>query len=398
MTFDEIVAPLGAKTFLQDYLGRQPLHLQGSPDKFARVMSWEVLNRLLGMTTVWSSQSLVLVLDKEPIPAAAYCQPAPGRDGGTVLRPDPARVKQHLARGATLVLNDIDQLTPELSAFARAMETTLGGKVQANLYLSSKRKQGFRVHYDYHDVFAAHVMGEKTWMVFAGREDTPIRHPRFESLTQDYKDQAKGALWGEVRLKPGDLLYLPRGQYHYALADEGPCAHIAFGVTYPIGMDAVSYLFERLTGETIGRANLPRERAALKARLAEIGQTLARLLAEDAALDDMLRFAAGFRYPRDAYDLPGLIEAAAAGEEQRFRVRRAGIRLVALGGRHGLVKEGSRQAVEVPAALQPQVAWVLDRDRFDRRELAAAFPGESPAKLDKLLADLRRMLLIEPLA
>lgn len=392
MTFDEIMAPLGAETFTRDYLGRRPLHLEGPQDKFQAVMSWPILNRLLGMTTVWSTQSLVLVMDKEPVPPAAYAAPAPGRDGGTVLRPDPARVQQQLARGATLVLNDIDQLTPELSAFARSMEAALGGKVQANLYLSSKRKQGFRAHFDFHDVFASHVMGEKTWTVFEGVAEHPIVHPMFEGWPQERHEQAKGELWREVRLRPGDLLYLPRGQYHYALADDGPCAHIAWGVTYPIGMDAVSYVFERMVGEAVGRANLPRERAALQARLAEIGQAIARTLGEPQALADVERFCAGYRWPRDRYDLPGLIEQA----EDGYRVKRAGLRLISQGGRHGLVREGTREAVEVPAAIQPQVAWILGRDRFARRELAAAFPDQGPAKLDQLLVDLARMALVEP--
>ena len=187
------------------------------------------------------------------------------------------------------MLNDIDQLTPELSTFARELEEALGGKVQANLYLSSKRKQAFRAHFDFHDVFATHVMGEKTWMVFKGMAEHPIKHPAFEGWPKERHEQLKGELWREVRLRPGDLLYLPRGQYHYALADDGPCAHVAWGVTYPIGMDAVTYGFERMIGEVVGRANLPREREALRARLAEIGRTLAGKLAEPQALDDMAR-------------------------------------------------------------------------------------------------------------
>lgn len=392
MTFDEIMAPLGAELFLREYLGRQPLHLQASPDKFHEVMNWDVLNRLLGMTTIWSTQSLVLVMDKELIPPAAYASPAAGRDGGTVLRPDPVRVAQLLARGATLVLNDIDQLTPALSSFARSMEQALGGKVQGNLYLSSKRKQGFRAHFDFHDVFAAHVLGEKTWAVFQGVAEQPVKSPMFEGWPQERHEQLKGELWREVTLKPGDLLYLPRGQYHYALADDGPCAHIAWGVTYPIGMDAVSYAFERMLGEVAGRANLPRDRAALRARLAEIGALVAAKLAEPQAVDDLLRFGAQFRWPRETYDLPGLIERA----EETFRVRRAGLRLVSQGGRHGLVREGTRQAVEVPAAMQPQVAWVLERDLFAKSEFAAAFPAEGAAKLDRVVADLSRMALLEP--
>src|SRR5690242_4380799 len=134
-TFEEILAPLGARRFLDEYLWRRPLHLEGPPDKWERMMSWEVLNRLLDMTTIWSQNSLALVLDKKPLPASSYTYTANGRDGGQVLRPDPVRVKALLAQGATMVLNDIDQLTPELSSFCRAMEEVLQAKLQANLYL-----------------------------------------------------------------------------------------------------------------------------------------------------------------------------------------------------------------------------------------------------------------------
>ena len=391
MNFDDIMAPLGAEEFTRDYLGQRPLHLQGPADKFRTVMDWEALNRLLGITTVWTPQTMLLILDKETVPPASYTTPAPARNGGTELRPDPARVQQYLARGATMVLNFIDQLTPELAAFARSLEQALGGTVQANLYLSSKRKQGFNAHFDFHDVFAMHVMGEKTWTVFQGKAEYPIQHPTFEGWPRERHDQLKGELWREVRLRPGDLLYLPRGQYHYALADDGPCVHIAWGVTHPIGMDAVSYAFERMIGESVGRANLPRDRAELQARLAEIGRLVARKLAEPQAAEDMARAAAAKGRSRERYGLPEIIEQA----EEVFRVKGAGLRLVAQGGRYGLVKEGTRQAVEVPAAMQRQVAWVLSRERFAKRELAAAFPGESPAKLDRLLVDLGRMALVE---
>ena len=101
-------------------------------------------------------------------------------------------------------------------------------------------------------------MGEKTWMVFKGMADHPIKHRAFEGWSNERHEQLKGELWREVRMRPGDLLYLPRGQYHYALADDGPCAHIAWGVTYPIGMDVMTYAFERMIGEAVG----PRQPAA----------------------------------------------------------------------------------------------------------------------------------------
>lgn len=392
-SLDAILAPLGARRFLDEYLGKRPLHLEGAADKWAEVMSWPVLGRLLGMASVWSGNSLLLVLDKEPVPIGSYAAPAVGRDGGQVMRPDPAKVQEWLGRGATLVANDIDQLTPELRAFCGAMERELGGKVQSNLYLSSKRKQAFRVHYDTHDVFAVHTMGEKTWFVFEGRAEWPIAHPMFKGLPPEHHDRAKGELWREIRMRPGDLLYLPRGQYHYALADDGACAHVAFGITYPIGLDVVTYLFERMVAEPLARANLPQgDPAALRERLMALGERVEAVLREPQAQADIERFIAGYRYPRAEYDLPGQIESA----EERWRRRAQGVRLVEQGGRAGLVKEGTRQAVEIPAAVKAEVAWVLARPEFTRRELANAFAAEPPAKLDKLLADLEKMALIAP--
>ena len=191
-SFDAIMAPLGAERFFAEYEGKQPLHLKGAADKFAEVMTWARLNDLLGQATIWSQQSLVLVLDKDPIPPARYCAPASGRDGGQVLRPDPDKVKDFLRRGATLVANDIDHLSPGLTAFADAMEQALGGKVQGNLYLSSRRRQGFGAHFDTHDVYAVHVEGTKTWHVYEGRATDPIAHPMFKNLGREHHEQGQG--------------------------------------------------------------------------------------------------------------------------------------------------------------------------------------------------------------
>jgi ribosomal protein L16 Arg81 hydroxylase len=398
-SFDAIMAPLGAERFFAEYEGKKPLHLEGTADKFAEVMTWARLNDLLGQATIWSQNSLQLVLDKDLIPAARYCAPAVGRDGGQVLRPDPDKVKDFLRRGATLVANDIDHLSAGLTAFADTMERALGGKVQGNLYLSSRRRQGFGAHFDTHDVYAVHVEGTKTWHIYEGRAKDPIAHPLFKTLGREHHEKAKGAKLMDVHMGPGDLLYLPRGQYHDALADEGGTVHIAFGVTYPIGIDVMSFLFERVVAEPEFRANLPRPdgpdaAAALRDRLAALGDQLQAILAEPRTAAQITSLQRTFRYPRHAYDLPDLLAQPA---EDRFRVRAKGVRLVHQGGRYGLVEEGSRAATEVPAEVSAMVGWVLEQSEFARSELSAAFPERQPAEVDRLLRDLGAMRLTEPL-
>lgn len=389
MTFDDIMAPLGAEAFRRDYLGRRPLHIEGGADKFASIMSWSILERLLAVNTLWDTTRLDLVLDREPIAKTAYAGAQPAITGAAIA--DPGKVKRFVQQGATMVLNDIDQLTPELTAFAKAMEEALGGKVQGNLYQSSRRRQGFKVHYDTHDVFAVHCAGEKVWPVFEGRAEDPIAHTMFKAVPQEAHEEAKGKLWKEVRLKPGDLLYLPRGQYHYAVADDGGCIHIAFGVTYPIGIDLVGYLYERLIADPLCRRNLPQgDAAALDRHLAALGQRVASILTEPATRVDIERFIAGYRYVREPWDMAQLLEPASVA----YVVKGDGIRLVEQQGRHGLVKAGSRQAVAVPAEVVPMVTWVLNRQSFERRELDRAFAAAGQSALDRFVKDMERMALI----
>jgi hypothetical protein len=389
VTFDEIMAPLGAEAFRRDYLGKRPVHIEGGADKFMSIMSWSILERLLAVNTLWDTTRLLLVLDKQPVPAAAFASAQPAITGAAMA--DPSKVKRYVQQGATMVLNDIDQLTPELTAFAKTMEDALGGKVQGNLYQSSKRRQGFQVHYDTHDVFAVHCEGEKVWPVFEGRADNPIAHDMFKGTPQEVHEKAKGKLWKEVRMKPGDLLYLPRGQYHYALADDGGCIHIAFGVTYPIGIDLVGYLYERLIADPLCRKNLPQgDPKALGDHLAGLGKQIAEILSEPATRGDVDAFIKSYRYTREPYDLTALLDPAST----TYAVKSSGIKLVEQQGRFGLANVATRQAVAVPTEVAPMVAWVLERETFTRRQLDSRFADAGKPVLDKFLQDMEGMALI----
>jgi bifunctional lysine-specific demethylase and histidyl-hydroxylase MINA len=397
-SFDEIMAPLGAERFFAEYEGKRPLHLKGAADKFAEVMTWAKLNDLLGQATIWTDTSLLLWLDKEPVPSARYCESALSRDGRKQsLQPDPEKVKDFLRQGATMTAAWIDHLSAGLTTFASALEQALVGRVQANLYVSSRRRQGLDSHRDRHDVYAIHVEGTKTWQVYEGRSALPIAHPMFKTSRAE-DQQAKQRLLMEVKMEPGDLLYLPRGQYHDALADEGGAMHIAFGVTYPNGLDVVDLLRECAVAELLFRTDLPRPRGpeavqALSERLSELAGGLDRLLADPAIAEQVRVMQMGYHQPRNSYDLPALFNESAA---QRLRVHAEGIRLVQQGGRFGLVREGSRAATEVPADVSAMVGWVLERREFSPAELASAFPERSTAAIDRLLHDLGAMRLLGP--
>src|SRR3712207_3063401 len=217
MNLEALLAPMTPAQFFAEYYDRQPLHLRGAAGKFASVLSWRGINRLLDMTHIWSSHSLQLMMDGAPVPAEQYCGRANSRDNQPVLQPDAAKLRGWVERGASLVMNDVDSLTPGLASVSEALEGAGLGKAQANVYVSFQSHKAFPAHYDTHEVWAVQVEGEKTWNVWEGRAEWPIAHPAFRSLGQAHHEQAKGRLRAQVLMKPGDLLYLPRGWYHDAL-------------------------------------------------------------------------------------------------------------------------------------------------------------------------------------
>jgi len=56
MTLADILAPLSPERFFAEYYDQQPLHLPGAAEKFAAVLDWGGINRLLGMTHIWSER------------------------------------------------------------------------------------------------------------------------------------------------------------------------------------------------------------------------------------------------------------------------------------------------------------------------------------------------------
>ena len=49
MTLADILAPMLPERFFAEYYDQQPLHLPGAAEKFAHVLDWAGINRLLGI-------------------------------------------------------------------------------------------------------------------------------------------------------------------------------------------------------------------------------------------------------------------------------------------------------------------------------------------------------------
>jgi ribosomal protein L16 Arg81 hydroxylase len=400
MTLQDLLAPVPPERFMAEHYDRAPLHIQGAADKFAGVLDWAGINRLLDMTHVWTETSLKLVLDSVPVPPAQYSVKATSRDGAPVLQPVAARVQEWVRRGASVVMNDVDSLTPGLAAVSDALEGAGFGKAQANVYISWQSHKAFHAHYDTHDVWAVQVEGEKTWNVWEGRAEWPIAHPVFRGQPQDHHERAKGGLRAKVHLKKGDILYLPRGWYHDALAEAPNSVHVAYGVHAPLGMDLMNILTERALHDPAFRQPLPRQDGspaaayALTQRAALLGQKLQDFARDPKVLDVLAGFVRDYRFQRGGYDLLAAREGAPAvpaAPAPAPVVPPAGPAFRVVPGAKP-VRRGNEFGLKTPAGVLvmtlPEVeasAWVMARPRVTEAELRAAWPGlDAPALIARL--------------
>lgn len=257
ISFKDILHPLSRATFLQDFFDQKHFYYEGVADRFSNLLTSIQLKEFIKISPLWNEANLKLYHQGQSIPPELFCHPASTLHQGLVLKPNLELIESHLTQGATLVANDIGTLTSGLRNVSHEFAENLEAPIQANLYYSVKAQPGFLTHFDVHDVFVLHLEGEKKWRLYEGKAVAPIHHPIFNNLTQEMHEAQKGPLLTEVHLKPGSFLYLPRGMYHDALALTDHSLHISFGVTRPIGLKAISLLFEAMLYEKIARQNLP---------------------------------------------------------------------------------------------------------------------------------------------
>jgi bifunctional lysine-specific demethylase and histidyl-hydroxylase NO66 len=193
-----------------------------------------------------------LVRDGDMLPPGDYTKPA--RTGATRIDDliDPGRALDLFASGATIVLQGLQRWWPPAARFCRELELGLGHPMQANAYLTPAGAAGLAPHHDTHDVFVVQVAGAKHWTVREPVVDTPL--PRHVS---DHDAAAAQPVLFEADMRPGDVLYLPRGYVHSAAAQQGVSLHLTIGVLATTVHDVLRLLVDRAGDDAAFRRSLP---------------------------------------------------------------------------------------------------------------------------------------------
>lgn len=147
------------------------------------------------------------------------------RNGRPITTPDPARARHLWADGATIAFQRLDRCLPSLARTCAALSAHLGHPLQCSAYLSPPGRQGLDVHHDTHDVVVIQLEGSKSFQLFDPVVDRPV--PRID-LSADQAATAQPTR--QYLLQPWDLLYMPRGVPHCAVAGQTASLHLTLGI------------------------------------------------------------------------------------------------------------------------------------------------------------------------
>lgn len=393
--FGRLVAPLTREEFLSEHWGKRHLYLgRNEPGFYADLFTSADLDGCLHVARE-ASRRVVTVVP----PFGSNERPRQLR-GSDLSGHD---LQDAGSQGATVVVHAAELLSARLARWALEIGHALEVRTKVNAYATPGGAQGFPVHFDTHDVLVLQIAGEKRWSLYrtyaelpidtgSGRHVVPARYqPRMEEDSE---------LLEEVCLEAGDLLYLPRGVPHRAVAVDSVSLHLTVGL-YPLyWMDLLKTAIEiaaRSEGEL--RAALPpgwTEDRTVRAGMRQELERLWRRVIDDAdrchdpALDALvgeLQRGRARTQPEDSrFGRPG--RAGEVGLETEL-VRRPDLAVVVTRSQDSASLGFGDREIRGPASIGPALELVRERPRFR--------PADLPRLSDRSRLVLARRLVNEGL-
>src|ERR1041385_1971693 len=293
---ESLLDPISPTEFREQYYGKQPLLIRGHPKKLADLFTWADLNR---------------VLNGMPYPNPHVTIATPRKREEAATHTD---LIEACRAGAALTIGKLQLFDPKVGELVRALEAEIGEPMAVTLVLSQPAQHAFPKHYDGHDVFVLPVDGHKGWSVYDRTIEKPL--PNVDVFTVPPKEPIL-----EFELAPGDVVYIPRGHWHQALAQRGPSMHLSMILAARTGLDFVAWLHDELRNDVRFRQELPlsfadepaevRE-ARLREHLAKLGDALLSRLQDEETVHSFMRHhvlsdrdVPRVKFPAQMFETPG---------------------------------------------------------------------------------------------
>jgi hypothetical protein len=308
-----LLQPIEPEVFFRDYWEKRPLGVyRNDPDYFRDVFSLRDVDSIIAYTRPRVQHPEDLEPGAAPAPRFVQGWQPDEEDPVSAQYPDVSAFHRAFAAGKTVSIRSMELRWPAIGSLCRRLQGFFGCHVHGNFYLTPPGAQGFSAHFDTHEVFVLQLEGTKHWRFYGSARDLPLA----DDSTPVDKNRL-GPPTEEAFLRPGDLLYMPRGHVHEAFTSDALSLHLTVGVRVFRWVDVLTQVLADVAHEDVRfREAVPpgvllgRTGEAARARVRDLLTALAEGARADVALD---RLAEGFLAQLPA--LPGGFFAGADAEQ-----------------------------------------------------------------------------------
>lgn len=286
----QVLHPLSYEQFFQEVVSRRPLLLPANTALPERQLLGADPKALLLSHFAEYAATLTCHIREAKVPAPkARAVPDAAAFAGLLA--------EYHANDYTVRFPDVTDITPELAQLNRALTLLLGNPASTVLFWSLTGAEA-PVHDDEVDVIAIQLVGTKRWFI---SDEPPTLPNRWKALGAGVPALGAHRVYD---VKPGDLLYLPRGTAH-TVQSTGESLHISIGFVPVTLREAINSALDYMADfEKPLRANV-----ASRADALAHGQELQMVGAQmRAGLERLLQLC----------QQPGFVEAAMAHRQAQM--------------------------------------------------------------------------------
>ncbi|MEM1204151.1 MAG: cupin domain-containing protein [Acidobacteriota bacterium] len=240
-TFADLIAPVSAADFFRNHWEKTYLHCENAPDRFAQYFSVDAMDRWMASVRSGPSNSILFKREEN------------GERKTDRYRPEELRfglAYEALSRGSSVVLNQVEDYH-SVAGLAKSLAADFHATIGVNAYFTPPNAKTFPIHTDEHDVLVLHLHGEKVWHIHdLSFLQVDLPQKQHLKLPAEWYQRTETPEIAKVRLTPGDLLYLPRGMPHYAVATDSACLHLTVSITPLYWMDVLKIATEHVAARS----------------------------------------------------------------------------------------------------------------------------------------------------
>jgi len=247
-TVEQLLDPLSVKTFIDSYLEKKILHLKRNNLEIVEgVFDINALEQCIHKNQNWHSPHWVrLFCDHEPKPIDFKAITGVHQLQEYLF--DAFRDKQ------TIILDGAERYWPSAKTICQSIKNALKCLGECNIYATPPQSRAFDTHIDKHDVLILQTHGIRTWNLYAVDIPMPMQNnvvslslePLLKKLTPDFGEPIQ-----QVKLCPGDLLYLPRGVPHSTVKSDSAVMHMTFSLQALCRYELMTRLVQLLADKDI---------------------------------------------------------------------------------------------------------------------------------------------------